>query len=287
MAFGKGQESKEGSNFPKYVGVGSFKVIDVNPTKEKLEAIYNTTFDKDVEYINKSPEGIDQVRIDFIVQSDIEKNNNIDLKTKITFFLKKAPKYNKDKTKVQVINLYGETTWIDIELVKKGELPENQSWFEKPYRPCLEGEDELTQFLKVFLNIPVKSWRDKNGVVKTIENKSDAEARLENVEKYFKGEFKELKDIIKFQPDNKFKMALGVKTTDDNKEYQTVYTKMFVKNNVNDFSRLEKAISDSQANGAFSNVKFSVTPLQEYVVTPTNFTQEVSSKEEEDWFNQQ
>ena len=40
MAFGKGQESKEGSNFPKYVGVGSFKVIDVNPTKEKLEAIY-------------------------------------------------------------------------------------------------------------------------------------------------------------------------------------------------------------------------------------------------------
>lgn len=287
MAFGKGQESKEGSNFPKYVGVGSFKVIEVNPTKEKLEAIYNTTFDKDVEYISKSPEGIDQVRIDFIVQSDIEKNNNIDLKTKITFFLKKAPKYNKDKTKVQVINLYGETTWIDIELVKKGEIPENQSWFEKPYRPCLEGEDELTQFLKVFLNIPVKSWRDKNGVVKTIENKSDAEARLENIEKYFKGEFKELKDIIKFQPDNKFKMALGVKTTDDNKEYQTVYTKMFVKNNVNDFSRLEKAISDSQANGAFSNVKFSVTPLQEYVVTPTNFTQEVSSKEEEDWFNQQ
>ena len=62
---------------------------------------------------------------------------------------------------------------------------------------------------------------------------------------------------------------------------------MFVKNNVNDFSRLEKAISDSQANGAFSNVKFSVTPLQEYVVTPTNFTQEVSSQEEEDWFNQQ
>ena len=39
MAFGKGQESKEGSNFPKYVGVGSFKIIDVNIDSELIFTI--------------------------------------------------------------------------------------------------------------------------------------------------------------------------------------------------------------------------------------------------------
>ena len=272
MAFGQGKESSEGGvAFPKYVGVGAFNVVAVNPTKEELEKIYNTTLERDIEYVGKDDKGIDQVRLDFIVCTNPEKNNGIDLKTKVAFFLKNAPKMNAAGTKVQVINAYGETTWVDLELAKKGELPENQAWFETPYRPAYIGEEELTSFLKVFLNIPVKAWKDKNGNIKTIENKSDAEARLEGIPNYFKGNVKELKEIIKFQPDNLVKMAVGVKTTEDNKEYQAIYTKMFVKNNVKDYSKLDAAIKDSQTNGAYANTVFNTGELKEYVVTPTDF----------------
>lgn len=273
MAFGQGKESNEsGAGFAKYIGVGAFNVLAVNPTKEELSKIYGSNIEKDIEYLSKDEEtGADQVRIDFIVASNTEKNNGIDLKTKVAFFLKNAPRMNALGTKVQVINAYGETTWVDLDLAKKGELPENQAWFEKPYRPAFIGEDELTSFLKVFLNIPAKSWKDKNGNVKTIENKSDAEARLEGIANYFKGNVKELKEILKFQPDNLVKMAVGVKTTDDNKEYQAVYTKMFLKNNVKDYSKLDAAIKDSQANGAFKNTTFNVGELKEYTVEATTF----------------
>ena len=273
MAFGQGKESNEGSvGFAKYIGVGAFNVLAVNPTKEELSKIYGSEIEKDIEYLSKDEEsGVDQVRIDFVVASNTEKNNGIDLKTKVAFFLKNAPRMNAAGTKVQVINAYGETTWVDLELAKKGELPENQAWFETPYRPAYIGEEELTSFLKVFLNIPVKAWKDKNGNIKTIENKSDAEARLEGIPNYFKGNVKELKEIIKFQPDNLIKMAVGVKTTEDNKEYQAIYTKMFVKNNVKDYSKLDAAIKDSQTNGAYANTVFNTGELKEYVVTPTDF----------------
>ena len=273
MAFGQGKESNEGSvGFAKYIGVGAFNVLAVNPTKEELSKIYGSEIEKDIEYLSKDEEsGVDQVRIDFVVASNTEKNNGIDLKTKVSFFLKNAPRMNAAGTKVQVINAYGETTWVDLELAKKGELPENQAWFETPYRPAYIGEEELTSFLKVFLNIPVKAWKDKNGNIKTIENKSDAEARLEGIPNYFKGNVKELKEIIKFQPDNLIKMAVGVKTTEDNKEYQAIYTKMFVKNNVKDYSKLDAAIKDSQTNGAYANTVFNTGELKEYVVTPTDF----------------
>ncbi len=272
MAMAKGKESTEGgAGFPKYIGVGSFKVLTVNPTKEELEKIYDSSLDKDPEYVGKDDKNVDQVRIDFIVATDVEKNGGIDFKTKLSFFLKNAPRLNSAGTKVQVINAYGETTWVDLELAKKGELPDNQSWFETPYRAAFVGEEELTHFLKVFLNIPTKSWRDSKGVIHNIENKSDAEARLEGISNYFKGNVKELREIIKFQPNNLVKMGVGIKTTDDNKEYQTIFTRMFVKNNMKDYSKLAKAIEDAQTNGGYKNTVFATTELKEYVVDATTF----------------
>ena len=273
MAFGQGQESKEaGAGFAKYVGVGAFKIVAVNPTKEELSAIYGANFENDIEYVGKDTDGNDQVRLDFIAVTNPEKNNGIDVKTKVSFFLKNTPRFNAAKDKVQVINKYGETTWVPTAMANGTDLPDNQSWFEGPYRACLVGEEELTGFLKTYLNIPAKSWRDNKGVVHSIEKKSDAEAQLEGIPDYFKGNVKELAGILKFQPENLVKFALGIKTTDDGKEYQSVFTRMFVKNNVSNYAKLDAAIKDAQANGAYSNTVFTTEPLAQYVVAATNMS---------------
>lgn len=278
MAFASGSESKE--NVRKlYIGVAPVFVLAVNPNKKELEALYGTELEEAPNYLGESevgPEGdkkkVPQVRIDFFVKTDVEKCG-VETMTKVSFFLNKAYKYNRDNTKVMVINKYGETTWLPIECVKDGAaVPENMKWYDtSDMRPAFIGEAELTDFIKKYLNIPNKSFTTKSGETKFISNLADAEARLDNIDKYFKGDFTELQSVIKLQPKNKVKVMFGVKTTDDNKQYQAVYTQMFLKNAVNDYSKLDKDFKERQANGSYSNTEFSVEPIHEYVVESTNF----------------
>lgn len=278
MAFASGSESKE--NVRKlYIGVAPVFVLAVNPNKKELESLYGTELEEAPNYLGESevgPEGdkkkVPQVRIDFFVKTDVEKCG-IETMTKVSFFLNKAYKYNRDSTKVMVINKYGETTWLPIECVKDGAaIPENMKWYDtSDMRPAFIGEAELTDFIKKYLNIPNKSFTTKSGETKFISNLADAEARLDNIDKYFKGDFTELQSVIKLQPKNKVKVMFGVKTTDDNKQYQAVYTQMFLKNAVNDYSKLDKDFKERQANGSYTNTEFSVEPIHEYVVESTNF----------------
>ena len=279
MAFATGKESTEGSTRKLYTGVGPVFVLGVNPNKAELEKLYDTELENAPEYITEtevSQEGakvkVPQVRIDFIVQTDPEKCSDIDMKTKVSFFLAKEVRYNRDGSKVQVINKYGETTWLPIENAKAGTVPESLSWFEPAdFRPALIGEEELTGFIKAYLNIPNKSYRKKNGEVVEIPNKADAEARLDKIQDYFKGDFSELRNVIALQPKNKVKCMFGVKTTDDGKQYQAVYTQKFLKNNVTDYSKLDEELQERKANGAYPTTEFSVCDLKEYVVESTNF----------------
>lgn len=280
MAFASGKESIEGNVIKRYIGVGPVFVLAVNPNKAELEKLYNTEIENTPEYISETeigPEGskhkVPQVRLDFIVKTDTERCNGIDLKTKVSFFLNKEFRYNRDGSKVQVINKYGETTWLPIEDAKAGTVPESLKWFEPAdFRPAFIGEEELVGFIKAYLNIPNKSYRKKNGEVVELKDKSEAEARLDKIEDYFKGDFSELKKVIALQPKNKVKVLFGVKTTDDNKQYQTVYTQKFLKNNVTDYSNLDKEVQERKANGAYQSTDFCVCDLKEYTVESTDFT---------------
>jgi len=288
MAFAKGLESSEGVDFKRYIGLGVCNVIAINPTKEELETLYKTTLDKDPEYTSKDDNGIPQVRLDFIVKTIPEKNDGIEFTSKVTFFLRNSPRFNKDSTKIQVINKYGETTWIPVDMAKKGEIPANMSWYLGPYRPAFSGEEDLNSFLKVYLNIPTRSWKDPNsGEVHNIEDPTTAEAQLENIKDYFSGNVKELRDVISLQKENKIKIPFGIKTTEDNKEYQTAFTKMFLRSGSKNSSRLDAAIKDAQDNGAYTNCIFSTQSLKEYVVNPTEFKNsgEPQNSSSTDWFN--
>lgn len=276
MAFASGRETTDSQEIKRYIGVAPVFVLAVNPTKDELEKIYNNTSDNAPEYLSKTEVNgreVEQVRIDFIVQTNTERSNGIDLKTKLSFFLTNMPKYNRDGSKVQVINKYGETTWLSIEDAKNKVIPSNLSWFEAAdIRPAYIGEAELTIFIKKYLNIPNKSYRKSNGELVELENKADAEARLDCISNYFKGDFSELKTIASLLPNNEIKCMFGVRTTDDGKMYQAVYSHEFVKNNVTDYSKLDEDLQNRKQNGAYPTTEFSICDLKEYTVESTTFT---------------
>ena len=188
--------------------------------------------------------------------------------------MRKEYRFNKDKTKVQVIDKYGRTAWVTIEQAKAKEIPvytNGPANLDADYRPCFVGEEELTNFIKAYLNIPnVMKYVDKKWVM--VDNPEDCVARLDNIEKYFSGDYSELREVISLQPNNKVKLLFGVKTNDEGKQYQAVFTQMFLKNGVTDYSRLAKELEDRKAAGAYPTTEFFVGDLKEYTMETTDFS---------------
>jgi hypothetical protein len=282
MAFGTGRESTEAASIKRYIGVAPVFVLGVNPTKKELESIFERDIEQEIAYVSETTidgKAIKQARIDFIVKTDKDVCG-VELLTKISFFLNQDMQYTKDASKIQVINKYGETTWLPGESIKTGVVPDNLSWFDTTgMRPAYVGEEALIHFIKTYLNIPNKSYTKKTGEVVLIDNPADAEAQLDNIEKYFKGDFSELQTIIGLQPKNKLKCVFGIKTTDDNKQYQAIYTRKFIKNNVSDYSKIASDIEEKQANGAYKDTIFETCPLKEYVIEKTDFSSVESMKD--------
>lgn len=259
-------------------------MLAINPNKEQLEKLYNTQLENTPEYIGEIEVGEDKhkvanVRLDFIVKTDANRCNGIEFTTKVTFFIRKEYRYNRDHTKVQVIDKYGRTAWVTVEQAKTHEIPIYSNGqpanIDKDYRPAYHGEEDLTNFLKSYLNIPnVMKYVNEKWVM--VDRPSDCEARLEKIADYFKGDFSELRQAIQLQPTNKVKVLFGVRITDDNKQYQTVYNQMFLKNNINDYSKLDKDVQERKAAGAYSTTEFVVGDLKEYKVEATNFSNSVN-----------
>lgn len=279
MAVATGRESTEGSSIKRYIGVAPVFVKAVNPTKEELEKIYNTEFENGPVYTgemnNSEGKSIKFARVDFIVTSDIN-YNGVEFTTKVSMFVRNENRFNKDKTKVQVIDKYGRTAWVTAEQMKTHAIPQYSNGpanIDADYRMAYIGEEDLTNFIKAYLNIPnVQSYVDGKWVPNNKVNAEDCECRLEKIADYFNGDFKELQQIAKFQPNNKVKVMFGVRTTDDNKQYQAAYTQMFLKNSITDYSRLDKDLQDRKNAGSYPTTEFKVCDIKEYVVEPTDLS---------------
>ena len=287
MAFSKGAESTEGG-FKRYIGVASVKVLALNPTKEELEKLYGRTLENAPEYIGEAEVGEDkhkvpQVRLDFIVQADPDKYTEADgsplnFINRVSLFVRNEYRENKDNTKVQVIDKYVRTAWVSKEDAKNNVIPTYSNGpanIDKDYRPAYYGEEELIKFLIAYLNIPAcQRFVDGKWVMNDASKLPDSEAMLENIPALFKGDFSELRNIIGYQPNNKVKVMFGIRTADDNKQYQTVYTRMFLKNNVSDYSRLDADIAAAREAGSYANTEFDTSDLHEYVVVSSSFSQQ-------------
>ena len=92
-----------------------------------------------------------------------------------------------------------------------------------------------------------------------------------------------MKDIIKLAPNNWIKILVGVRTTEDNKQYQTVFTRGFVSGGSNNYNRLSKILQENLSLGRYGDTYFGpiidntvlLSELKEYevnasVVTPNN-----------------
>lgn len=288
MAFAKGKESKESNSIQRFVGITPVTVLAVNPDKKTLEELYNTTLEDEPKYISEiEVEGtkIPSVRVDFIVKSTI----NPDFISKITFFIRKEYRFNRDKTKVQVIDKYGRTAWVTKDELNNHIIPVsangNKINVDKDYRPCYRGEEDITKFFITYLEIPsVMKYNRDNGTWYMSENTEDSIARLDNVEDYFKGDFSELKTALSLRPNNKIKAMFGVRTTSEGNQYQTCFTELFLKLNDKKVEKFEAALKERKDLGAYPNAEFYVGELKPYNVEPTDFASkdEFSSPESTD-----
>lgn len=278
MAFAKGSESTEGASIKRYIGVAPVYVIGVNPKKAELEKLYNTQLEKDPEYITKvekDGESIDTCRIDFIVKTT--ETCAVEMTTKLSFFLRKEYQYNKDKSKVKIIDKYGRATWATVEEAKNKQIPMQKNGpatnIDADYHMAYIGEEELISFIKTYLNLPnVSAYVNGAWIPNDKVAPEDCEASFADINAFFKGNFKELADIIAMQPKNKVKVLFGVRTTDDNKTFQTFYAQKVLRNSQNDYSKLDAEIKNRKSLGGLANTEFECVDIHEYSVTPTDLS---------------
>lgn len=278
LTIGKTQESKEAgeSSFKRYVGVGSTFVKGVQPTKKEIDEFFGYESQTEPEYVKEGDNG-KEVHITFLLQTDPEANNGIELKSRAMFTMRLTPAYNRDQTKVQVIDQYGNYTWTNAEDAKAGKAiltaNGNPAKIDTKYRMACVGECDLVAFLKKYLCV-ADAFNYVNSTWVKKENAAECVFGLEHIKDYFKGDFSELKEALALQPNNKVKLLYGVRTNDEGKQYQAVCTRgeLVLNNsaNANALTRLEKDLANAKQNGAYQNIDYRVQELREYAVEPTN-----------------
>lgn len=281
MAFSTGKKTTESGPIKRYIGVASCYVLGVNPNAKELSEIYGREIDNVPQYTSvKEVNGknVETIRIDFYLKPDTKLYEDVDFVTKISFFLRNEHRFNspdKEVRKIQVIDKYGRTAWATKEELKNKTIPQyanGPAKIDSDYRPLYVGEEELTSFIKNYLNIPnLEIYVKKTGTYIPNPNPSECEARLDDIESYFKENIAELKTILSLQPENKVKVLIGVRTADDGKLYQDVYSNMTLKNGVRTYTKLAQNVEESKSNGRYSNTEFVCEDLVEYAPKPTNF----------------
>lgn len=277
MAVKVGKESVEGS-FKMYKGMAAFNIVAVNPTKAELEALTGRELENEPEYVGKTDEGKEQVRVVFYGKTapDAKLNNGIEMLIPISFMLTKDYRVGQTSGKYQIIDKFGRTAWATKEEVQSKAIPQYTSGpanISADYRLAWQGEEFLTDFLIQWLNIPGPAvYKDKVWVMK--ENTDDSEVSLD-MAALFKGNVKELKELVTLAAAYIVKGAVGIRTVDNEngtRQYQAVFTRKFAKNAVTDYSKIDAAITEFQNAGGAPGTEFSTQPLHENVVEATTFT---------------
>ena len=286
----KANASAQGASFKNYVGVGSFRVLGVNPTKEEMEKFFGRTLEKEPEYLKDMVDSQDnnksykQLRVTYLIQADpaadIDPKNKASreanaaltepFKSSISFFIDSRYCFNRDKTKVKVIDKYGRTAWVTVDQCKNHQIPvysNGPAKLDADYRPCFRGEAELTEFILNYLNVtPIDTYNNNTGEWMTNPHPEDCEGRLEKVKNYFAGDISELKEFCTYMPNNRVKLLLGVRTDNEGRQFNTVFTRLTLRNGSKSYTRLKDTIDGLTSNDTvYSNDPIGViSNLEEY-----------------------
>lgn len=287
MAIAKGAESKEAQEFKRYTGVCPVFVKAVNPDKKEHEKLFDTTLEEAPSYNGATEDSngnkIKTARVQIVLQPDTEKIGfDMPLVT-MALFLQDRPRTGATSGKTQVIDKYGRTAWVTEDELASHAIPvysNGPADIDKDYRPAYVGEEELMEFVKTFLCIPNMTTWDSN-LRKMVPNPKvkpeECECRFDNLGNIFNGDFSEIKDALGYQPTNKVKVLLGVRTDPESgRMFQSVYTRKFLRNSSTNFSHLDKEIQEMVRNATESgraiNTEYHVAPVHEYAVEASPLT---------------
>lgn len=286
MAIAKGNQSAEAREFKRYIGIAPVFVAAVNPTKQEHEQLFNTTLEEAPDYQGKvdiNGNEIPSARIQLVLRPDVEKIGFEMPLISHAFFIQNRQRVGAQSGKIQIIDKYGRTAWATPEDIEKKAIPvysNGPADIDKDYRPAYVGEEELMEFVKAYLCIPSPTKWDNNQkkmVPNTDVKLEECECRFDHLDQLFKNDFSEIKEALGFQPTNKVKVLLGVRTdVESGRQYQAVYGKKFLRNAANNYSSMDKEIQEmiknAAANGRTLNTEYEVCDVKEYAVEPTTFS---------------
>jgi len=262
----------------KYIGVASINILAVNPDNEKLRK-YGWQIPEDADepkYIitreDASGKTTRSSRISFLVQiQDIEDKPVIAL----NFFCRPDVMVNKDNTKCKIIDEYGRTAWATKDDIKGRRIPVykdgNPANISTPYRMCHFGEEELVSFLFKYLNITPLQIFDKARNQWT-PTKNPGRLTIDNWNAVCDANVREIATYLASQPENRVKVVLGVRTTDENRSYQTFLNTGFIGNgaradiNTGEYTTARKLIDKYFENRDQSSYIFDAKPVKEWKV---------------------
>lgn len=267
----------------KYYGVASVKVLAINPKNAVLRK-YGWTIDESADepnYIHTATDGSQSTRVRFLVEiQDIEPKPVISL----DFWIRDGFIIGQNSGKCRVIDSYGRVAWATKEEVKAHAIPQYSNGpasIDKDYKACHPGQDKLIAFLFKLLNItPMTQFnKQKNEWVPT---KNPGRLTIDDWKKLVSGDVTELAEYVSLQPDNCVKVVLGVKSTDENKTYQTflsdcdgtskvpyISNASRPDNQTGEYVAARKRIDDFYNNHENSGITFSAAPVREWKESAT------------------
>lgn len=276
LAIAAGKETSEVS-FNRYTGIAPTMVVAVCPTIEELQKLYpDRSFENSPEYIKHKEGESDMVIITFHVKTkeDHQDSQNIAATSVATIILRPEIRTSKEG-KVQIINAFGDSTWITREEYEAKTLPENavKNQFATPYRAAFVGEADLMKFIRDFANIPFyKSYKNGTWVMNPSDKLIESYCSLEQneLQQIFSGNFTVLKNLFKSYPNNWVRAPWGVRTNGD-REFQEINLRMCYKAGFSDCAKkFEKELSQSGSTTDFGEYPYTFK-VQE--LRSTTFTQ--------------
>lgn len=266
----------------KYIGVASINVLGVNPSNNMLR-MYGWQIPEDAEepkYVTTNNEGKKSARVRFLVQiQDLSDKPVIAL----DFWIRPDIQFNKDQTKCQVIDSYGRTAYATKAEVQSHSIPQysnGPAQIASDYKPAHVGEEALIAFIMKYLNVtPLKTFIKASNT--WVDSKNPGRLTIDRWNDLCNGNVNEVKEYLKLQPENRVKVILGIRTTDDNKSFQTFLSSTFISNGARvdittgEYSSARKAI-DRWAE-YHSGSSFSAEPVKEWSQSATEVVDNSSS----------
>ncbi len=225
----------ENARRPHYIGILLAYVESINPTDaERIQMglltpeMLESGKVKPVSY--QEEDG--RHRIDFWLKGKDENGN--DVRARHSVFVANEDARASGSGNVQVINTSGKTAYIPQAAFDQGQSP--YDWFSAPYHRARTGESDLVQF--------INAWTNK---------KADAAAVPLDFAATCKGNLKGLHQILASDKASYVKVMLGVRTADDGRRYQNVFSRVVMPAWMGSYEKLHKELANYLHNATSRN----------------------------------